>query len=211
MMNNIAVLDTETTGLTDSDQVFEVAVYDLDAGIHNTWTIQPDPEVVAAMHPKALEVNRFHERTSADDWRWDVKWNSFGYDADEMKMLLEDLAPWLNDKHILGAVPNFDTERIAHMYKAFEVPVPRWHYHLLDIEVLAVGYLLNQRALLKPGTTDQAKALVARIDELLTLPYKSDDLAEYFGVEPPANDDRHTALGDVRWTVRWFRRLLPNE
>lgn len=36
------------------------------------------------------------------------------------------------------------------------------------------------------------------------LPWKSDDLSRACGVEPPTEDERHTALGDARWVMRLY-------
>lgn len=35
-------------------------------------------------------------------------------------------------------------------------------------------------------------------------PWRSDDLSRTCGVEPPSDDERHTALGDARWALRWY-------
>lgn len=37
---------------------------------------------------------------------------------------------------------------------------------------------------------------------------RSDDLSRACGVEPPAEDERHTALGDARWVKRWYDHIV---
>lgn len=77
--------------------------------------------------------------------------------------------------HVVGTVPNFDTERLALLIGATP-----WHYHLIDVENLAVGYLAG------------------RSEPLPDLPWSSDDLSRAVGVEPPTYL-RHTAMGDAEW------------
>jgi DNA polymerase III alpha subunit (gram-positive type) len=175
----LVALDTETTGLDpDTERVFEVAAIDLATGQEHVWRFEPPGYVVDAMHPKALEVNRYHERTSAPGWRWD--------DAGG----LVDLAHLLTGAHLVGAVPDFDARHLAATYLRFGLPVPRWHYHLIDVETMAVGWL-------------RGTGLVERLE----LPWESDYLSELCGVDPPGEGERHTALGDARWVARWYRRV----
>jgi hypothetical protein len=87
--------------------------------------------------------------------------------------------------HVVGAVPNFDTERLAklltdHGHK------PGWHYHLIDVENLAVGYLHGRRG-----------------ERTIPLPWDSDALSRACGVEPPT-DARHTAMGDADWAMALY-------
>lgn len=93
--------------------------------------------------------------------------------------------------HVVGAVPSFDTERIAHQWlRPNRMPAP-WHYHLIDVENLVVGYLRSVR--------HEPDAPRDQIDRLTTPPWSSDLLSEAIGINPDAFD-RHTAMGDVRWT-----------
>jgi len=190
-MSRVIALDTETTGLDPAvENVFEIACVDVSDPTHiATWTIEPHPVVVDAMHPAAAEVNRYHERTSAPDWRWDAdhpsKWDGIGRVLDEMH-------EWLHGAHIAGAVPDFDTRFLTELFRTFDRQPPRWHYHLIDVETLAVGWLLSERD---------------HYADLLTPPWKSDDLAAACGIEPPSDGERHTALGDALWVARWYRAL----
>lgn len=94
------------------------------------------------------------------------------------------VARWTHGAHWVGAVPNFDTEVLAELLREQEL-VPSWHYHLIDVESMAVGY---------------ARAKGIEID----LPWKSDELSTSIGVFPPGEADRHTALGDARWARRIY-------
>lgn len=172
-MKRLIALDTETTGLDPhSEELFEVAVVDIDTADEKVWHLEPSGLAVRDMHPKAAEVNRYHERTAAEDWWWD-----------DLDKAMDEMHGWLDGAHIVGAVPDFDTRFLTELYRTQGFIPPRWHYHLIDVEALAVGYLHGVSA----GPVD------------LALPWKSDDLSRAVGVEPPSGDDRHTALGDARW------------
>ena len=180
-MSSVVFLDTETTGLDPfTEDVFEVAIVTQDGGEH-TFRLRPRRAVVERMHPKAAEVNRYHERTRSGGWLWDYA-----------ELALDRLKTVLTGVHICGAVPDFDTRHLTALYTRFGIEPPRWHYHLIDIEAMAVGYLHGRRSMSKAGIPD------------LSLPWKSDDLSRAVGVEPPADADRHTALGDARWVKRMY-------
>ena len=190
-MSRLIALDTETTGLDpDTERVFEVAAVDLTDGTEHVWRFEPPSHVIEAMHPKAVEVNRYHERTAAPGWLWD----DIGG--------LVDLAHLLTGAHLLGAVPDFDTRHLTATYQRFGLPVPRWHYHLIDVEAMAVGWLSAHHQSL----IDQSK-IAADAPFGFALPWHSDELSRACGVEPPTEEERHTALGDARWVARWYRTL----
>lgn len=43
------------------------------------------------------------------------------------------------------------------------------------------------------------------------LPWSSDELSRACGVEPPPPADRHTALGDARWVMRWYDTITGHQ
>jgi Exonuclease len=97
--------------------------------------------------------------------------------------------------HIVGAVPNFDTERLARLLRAYATPNPvgwrePWHYHLVDVENLAVGWLRGQFP-----------------DIPLDPPWDSELLSEAVGVSI-VPEERHTAMGDVRWAMKIYDRVM---
>jgi hypothetical protein len=102
----------------------------------------------------------------------------------------------LEGRTVVGAVPNFDTERLAlfmrkHLGSGYRDP---WHYHLMDVENLAVGYLHGYGG-------DEAPA------DLLLPPWDSDELTEALGLGPAPEHERHTALGDCRWARSIYDRV----
>lgn len=100
--------------------------------------------------------------------------------------------------HIVGAVPNFDTERIAHqLLRPAHIPEP-WHYHLIDIENVVAGFLRGERK-----TWGLPTEVDDRLNCLTRLPWSSDSLSMAVGVDPK-DFDRHTAMGDVLWVkAQW--------
>jgi hypothetical protein len=114
--------------------------------------------------------------------------------------------------HIIGAVPSFDTERLSLLLERHGCA---WggHYHLIDVENLAVGYLAHTvrtvdyyRTVLD-ATEDaeqhaaSAREKVAELAGLITPPWDSDEISRAVGVEPPGPGVRHSAMGDARWAL----------
>jgi hypothetical protein len=70
---------------------------------------------------------------------------------------------------------------------------PSWHYHLIDVEALAVGYLMRER-------------IRAGFDGSM-LPWKSDELSAELGITV-TDEERHTALGDARWARAIYDQVM---
>ena len=207
-MSRIVAVDTETTGLDFmTEDVWEIGVVDVDTGHEARWTIEPEPFRVKQMHPKAAEVNRYHERTEDPLWEWDA-WVT-GPDWDlrwrGIDRVLDELHGWLDGVHIVGAVPSFDTNFLAELYRTNGRDRPRWHYHLIDVEVLAVGWLWQ-----RVRVENEDPWVVHTLPKLLTPPYDSDQLATVCGVMVPT-EWRHSALGDARWAANWYRLVTGHD
>ena len=171
-MTRLVFLDTETTGLDPERHVpWEIAYIIRDPGhadrevVHH---VQPNRVDMGLADPKGLEICRFHERTSTPDFTWDDR-------HAVRRLLFQDLG----GAHLVGNVVSFDAEMIARNVIFERFPRP-WHYHLIDVENLAVG------------------ALAAR-GEPVGLPWDSEEISGRLGVTPPTGEDRHTALADARW------------
>ncbi|WP_063046256.1 hypothetical protein [Nocardia pseudovaccinii] len=76
----------------------------------------------------------------------------------------------------------FDADTLDAMLRR-QQRLPRWDYHLIDVGNMAVGRL---------GIAE---------------PMRSYDLSRATGAEPPSEAERHTALGDARWVMRWWDQL----
>lgn len=205
MSTRMIALDTETTGLDPkNEEIFEIAVVDMITGTEKVWRIEPDPYVVKTMHPKAAEVNRYHERTSADDWEWSARHG----DLDALDQVLEEIHVWLDGAHIFGAVPDFDTRFLAQLFDENWREVPRWHYHLIDIENVGVGFLLACANMMEMGGRQPVADMLRAA---ATPPYDSDDLSSLLDVPAADEDNRHTALGDARWVARWWHKMYEKQ
>lgn len=198
-MSDIVFLDTETLGL------------DLDAPI---WEVAAIRRSINAGAPSCIVETELHLFINAEPLPWldslpaefaDDYRTRFGQNYG--KSLAPTVAAGVIHKfldgrpHIVGAVPDFDTTRIRHqLFRPLLLPDP-WHYHLIDIENVVVGYVHGVAA----RAIDEARMRgeepnPALVNRRLDLPWKSDELSRAVNVNP---DDyaRHTAMGDVRWTM----------
>lgn len=203
-MVKLAFLDTETTGLdSNRHEIWELAFILVDDGPPKEYAWQ-FPVNLDTADPTSLRFNRFYER------RWPMlsiqnnnpglvarvrsgkgKWES----GNPMSYHIGTVAKLLDQAHIVGAVPNFDEPFLSQLLRKHG-HAPTWHYHLIDIEAMAVGWLYGESA----GESLQPTKV--------SLPWKSDELSRACGVEPPNENERHTALGDAWWVYRWHEALV---
>lgn len=190
----LAFVDTETTHLDPRHgDVWEIAVIRRRADgvdVEYVWQVRPD---LATADPEALKIGRYEERFAIPD----------GWDAIEIMSsgapfrtlipeMLFDLQEALSGAVLIGSNPGFDVAFLTKLLQAHGRKLP-WHYRPIDIATLAAGYRHGQAAsgayggdFTFPGDYPQ-------------LPYKSYELSRAVGVEPPAKDVAHTALGDASW------------
>lgn len=103
----------------------------------------------------------------------------------------EIIASYTEDGAVIhGSNPGFDMERLERLLRRNRIE-PAWHYHPVDVPTLAQGYLAARR-------------------ELPPKPWKSDTLSLAAGIDP-ADYERHTALGDVRWTQALYDTVMGTE
>lgn len=195
----VVFVDTETTGLDpETERIFDLGIIEAD-GTEYEFHLQPEPEIVKAMHPKAVEVNRFHERTASPKWHWH---------PDQRALLDGTVRNLLEGRHIVGAVPDFDTRHLTATYKRWALPVPRWHYHLIDVEALAAGYLVGTfTAIQEVGKNPEADGPTVEEAMRAIPPWDSEALSLAIGVDPE-EFDRHTALADARWAKAIYEVVL---
>lgn len=130
---------------------------------------------------------------------------------------------WTRGAVLVGVGVAFDAQTLDPLLRDYG-RVPSWHYSVVDVKAMAAGWLrawASQSLRWAAGTDGEPEPLEVRpgllmsiseveqvrqevIPGLLTPPWRSDDLSRACGVEPPSEEDRHTALGDARWAMRWY-------
>lgn len=193
-------LDTETTGLDpERHEIWEVAyalaTHDEDAGTLDVGQVTHFflPVTLVGADQTSLEIGGFWRRHPTG---LDRKYRPSGY-------WLEELSIASAGRRIVGAVPNFDTERLERLLRRAGLSA-QWHYHLVDIEALALGYLagLNREYLTLRHPTERRPPMQ---DEVVA--WKSDELSRQIGVDP-ADFSRHTAEGDVLWCIAQYAAVF---
>jgi DNA polymerase III epsilon subunit-like protein len=182
----LAFVDVESTGLDPFlHSVWEIAVIFREGDLDTEHVFHIEPDLTNA-HPKALEINRYHERTSAPGWKWGTPAN-----------VAERVQGLLRDTILVGSNPSFDAAMIS-AFIGRHHPNPKiktapWYHHTLDIATLAAGYRFGQAASGAYGGDFTFPADYPQV------PFRSYDMSRAVGVEPPAKDVAHTALGDAAW------------
>jgi hypothetical protein len=189
----LVFVDTETDGVHPGRKVWEIAMIRRDTSGESAASFYVEIDLSTA-DPFGLRVGRFYERHPHGRF---LSGATESYDPGDLSPMAtpvaaEWVARWTHGAHLVGAVPNFDAEVLDRLLRSHGL-IPAWHYHLIDIEAVAVGYLHGQ-------LTVPTRLPISE----LTLPWKSDDLSRACGVEPPGEEERHTALGDARWATRLY-------
>lgn len=195
-MTDIVFLDTETLGTEIDAPIWELAAVRRNANgnetpLHLFIDHDPEPWMSNPKFPESFKADYCARyRTERSISRADA--------AGVLKNFLT------GRPHIVGAVPNFDTERIAHQLLRPKGIGEPWHYHLVDVENLIVGYLHGVAA----RAIDEAREWgdvpdPALVNRTMPMPWNSNDLSRAIGVDPDQYD-RHTATGDVRWAMAQY-------
>ncbi|MGP4093000.1 3'-5' exonuclease [Nonomuraea sp. KM90] len=206
-MTRIVFVDCETTSLDDErGEVWEIGAIVRNGGgdTEHLWQIRPN---LRNADPTSLKIGRYYERrvhgehapgeaavvTAPYLGSGDPPAITSAYRVAQM------LAEMLDGAHVVGAVPDFDFRFLRRFLRKHN---ECWtaHYHLIDIEALAVGYLhgvVRQATdqLAAEGKPHDALAQVPGV--VAELPWKSTALYRAVGVDPD-QFEAHTALGDAR-------------
>lgn len=179
-MTDLVFLDTETTGLGTDDEIWEFACIHRGAnGIES---------------PIELHIEHDRDKASALPEKFFRDYSDrFGsHRVFSKRDASAIIGPILDGAHIVGANPAFDARMLTRLL-AERGLAPTWHYHLIDLEAVTVGYLLGR-------------------GENVSIPWRSDDLAARVGA-PTTDPDgyvlyaRHTAMGDALWCRDWWDAL----
>lgn len=200
MSATLVFLDTETTGLDpDRHEVYEIGLIvrhpDADTDQEYRWWLRVNLD---RADPNALRIGRYFQRhPDRHNLRLTRQWwpnQNTGVLEDgkalspqpvSMQDIAERLMRLTADAHLVGAVPSFDAAFLTRFLRAHGC-CPAWHYHLVDVEALAAGYLngVGSTGVYAPGAAEP--------------PWNSNELSRAVGAEPD-QVERHTALGDARW------------
>ena len=200
-------VDCETTGLDPYfHEIWEVGLIDGD-GQERHWFLPVD---LARADAVALDVGRFHERhPDGHNFDCDREVETRGHASIASPAVFAKVFAGLTwHKHLVGAVVSFDEERLRRLLRRNH-QAPGWHYHIIDVEALAAGYLMRGIA----ARADRAEGdddIVAEAEELrskITPPWDSRELGEMLGVVQP-DEDKHTALGDARWAKAIYEEVM---
>lgn len=186
----LCALDFETTGLGHGRRAWEYAAIRRDYADNGGFTETTHHGFVSIdirhADPFALKVGGFWDRHPSGR-KMSGKTAIPGPPAESRHDAARDLMRVTFGAHIVGINPSFDTETLEPWLRT-EGYQAGWDYHLIDVAAMAYGWLA---------------ARGAEVD----LPWKSDALAWSCGVEPPPDHERHTALGDARFALRWYDAL----
>ncbi|WP_454232189.1 hypothetical protein [Mycolicibacterium fortuitum] len=178
-MSDIVFMDTETLGVELDSPIWEFAAVrrDGETGVESELHlfIQHDPDGWLDELPDSF-ANDYRARFDES--------NAFCRSG-----AARSIASFLGGRpHVVGAVPNFDTARISHQLLAPRGILDPWHYHLIDVENLAAGFLAATAFPIQP-------------------PWNSNELSAAVGVDPE-QFDRHTAMGDVLWVRAQYDAVM---
>ena len=198
----IVFVDTETTGLDpDRHEIWEVGLI-VPGAIQVVHPDRPDTWETAEFHwflpvtdlggadPFALSIGRFHERHPWGSAHAAMKRMVLGETVTDIGTFAAQFAHLTHGKHLAGAVVSFDEERLRRLLRR-NGRIESWHYHLVDVEALAVGYLAS--------ATDGTEALAP--------PWNSSDLTAALGLHVDESE-KHTALGDARWAKAIYEAVM---
>ena len=175
----LVFLDTETTGVHPGRQVWEVGMIRRDESGQRELQFFVDVDLAGA-DPFGLAVGRFYERHPQGQFlsgRFDQRAEK----AYNRHQAAADVARWTHGAHVVGAVPNFDTEVLAKLLRS-QLLIPAWHHRLRCVETLTAGHLRREVG----GLRDCAQAL---------------------GID---QEDEHTALGDARTAMKIWDAVMVN-
>lgn len=191
----LCFIDTETDGVHPGRKPWEIALIRRQPD-WPTITLSFFVEVdLSTADPFGLKIGGFYDRHPMGQW---ISGTSDDIDKPAPEpdgggyltraQAAGAVARLTHGAHLVGAVPNFDSEVFDKLLRAHGM-APSWHYHLIDVEALAVGWAAAKGISIRP-------------------PWGSDDLMAAIGVEKPSEQERHTAFGDAKWCVKTYDAVM---
>lgn len=201
---SVAFIDTETTGLDpDRHEIWEVALITPVRDEPGEWNEQvwQLPVDLSRADTIALNIGQFHDRRLPDSSLVD------------RPIFAEEFVEATRGLHLAGASVSFDVDRLWRLLRA-NGQCPMWHYHVVDVEALAAGYIAGCGAAINAATVLTGEAAWAGTKTWAATegpgarpPWNSGDLSRAVGVEP-GDFDRHSALGDARWAKAIYEAVM---
>lgn len=201
----LAFVDTETTGLDPNrHEVWEVFLHlrspdPLVSAVERHWFLPID---LGRADPIALTIGRFYERTANVGDTWEAEAS-----PTPLATFAREFAELTHGAHLVAAVPSFDDAFLRRLLVA-NGACPGWHYHLVDVEALAIGYLRGlSRGIAVAGDVSRFGASIAASREVAAPPWNSSKLTELLGIRVDETT-KHTAEGDVRWAMAIYDKVM---
>lgn len=219
--SRLAFIDTETTGLGPLSRPWEVAVIIRETDYvemhemavpeptqipgetrREEWLFQVDynwDTLPPGTEKEALVVNRWAERGLGEAG---AQYRAGLIDQDVLTAAGPEwsIAASVHRKLVgctlVGVGVHYDAEVLGRWFLRHGLPWQPWHYAVLDLKTAGWGYLRGRdrdQVLPDDGSWD-------------TIPISSERVGNFF-THLPADDERHTALGDARWAERWYDAL----
>lgn len=207
----IVAADSETDGVHAGRQPWEVAFIRREPdGSERRTQFFVDIDLSTA-DPFGLKVGGFYERHPLGRWiAGDPMYRNSNRPVPgslsfkSRREAAGTVARWTHGAHVVGAVPSFDTFTFEPLLRNAGL-TPSWHYHVVDVEALAVGWL-NGRADLNRAYDIGGGSADPRLP--IHPPYKSDDLSHMLGIDPNQYA-RHEALADAEWALAIYDVCVP--
>ena len=193
-MTAICFIDTETTSQRHDRRAWEIGIIARASDGTETehhWFIDINDLDLGNADVMSLKIGRFYDRHPQARLDKDFA----GPEVDDELDVLPEVETLTRGVHLVGAVVSFDADVLSQRMRANGI-CPSWHYHVVDVEALAAGWLHRHAAVLenREATIEEATAL----RRLASPPWKSDDLSAALGITV-SEEDRHTALGDAKF------------
>lgn len=141
-------------------------------------------DALADADPESLDKGRFHERygpSSTATW----------VTEEQAAAVITSLTRPVDSRKValVGSNPAYDAQVLAALLRRHDRE-PQWDYHTHDL------------------VTWTYATFASSILERAEMPMRSYELSEMVNAAPPAEDVRHTALGDALWVRSWWDQLM---
>lgn len=198
--------DTETTGLNyfETDEVWMIHLKAAFTGHkmhHDEFTrlVEVNPEKILQLPKKFQDL---YEETWNDPALQHLKTDKYTCG--------NDLVEWLRKAggetmHFIAANPAFDSKMIMQEFIPPDEFFTYFHYHMIDIEAFALGWLRNMEITTHEIIHSFIEDSEAVIRESF-LPFRSDDLSKMLGVYQEG-EHKHEAISDTDWIIRMWLKM----